>query len=87
MCRLSAFWLGRDPSTFYRWWTAKAVVLFGIRYLIYQVRAPTMLPGSKHDVVLDLRLAMARGAGSDRHPASVTVLDRRTGALRPDSPC
>ena len=35
--RLSAFWLGRDPATFYRWWSAKAVLLFGVRFLIYQV--------------------------------------------------
>ena len=47
--RLSAFWLGRDPSTFYRWWTAKAIVLFGIRYLLYQVREETTLPPPRHD--------------------------------------
>ena len=34
--RLSAFWLGKSPATFYQLYTGAAVVLFATRWLIYK---------------------------------------------------
>ena len=38
VCRLSAYWLGASPETFYRLYTGAAVVLFLLRWLIYQTK-------------------------------------------------
>lgn len=35
---LSAFWVGKYPTTYYHWWLAKTVVLFTIRYATYRVQ-------------------------------------------------
>lgn len=36
MCRLSAFWLGKSPATFYQLYTGAAVFLFATRLFIYR---------------------------------------------------
>lgn len=36
LCRLTAFWLGKSPHTWYRWFTVKAMVLFTVRYNVYR---------------------------------------------------
>ena len=36
MCRLSAYWLGKSPETFYRLYTGAAIALFGTRLFIYR---------------------------------------------------
>ena len=35
-CSLSAYWLGGSPQTFYKYYTAKAVVLYGSRFYLYK---------------------------------------------------
>ena len=35
-CRLSAYWLGKSPETFYRLYTGAAFVLFATRLFIYR---------------------------------------------------
>ena len=34
-CSLTAFWMGKQPGTFFYWYTVKAVALFSTRYYIY----------------------------------------------------
>ena len=41
---LSAYWLGASPETFYRLYTGAAVVLFLLRWLIYQTKGCVQLP-------------------------------------------
>ncbi len=36
--RLSAYWLGASPETFYRLYTGAAVVLFLLRWLTYRTK-------------------------------------------------
>ena len=36
LCRLSAYWLGKSPETFYRLYTGAAIALFGTRLFIYR---------------------------------------------------
>lgn len=36
--RLSAYWLGASPETFYRLYTGAAVILFVLRWLIYRTK-------------------------------------------------
>lgn len=36
ICSLSAYWLGGSPQTFYKYYTAKAVVLYGSRFYLYR---------------------------------------------------
>lgn len=35
-CSLSAYWLGASPQTFYKYYTCKAVVLYGSRFYLYK---------------------------------------------------
>ncbi|KAK9792955.1 hypothetical protein WJX73_006729 [Symbiochloris irregularis] len=35
---LSAFWVGKSPATWHRWFTLKALVLFTIRYRVYKAK-------------------------------------------------
>ncbi len=35
---LSAYWLGASPQTFYKYYTAKAVVLYGSRFYLYKAK-------------------------------------------------
>lgn len=37
-CRLSAYWLGWSPTTFYRIYTAEAFVLFPLRWALYRIK-------------------------------------------------
>ena len=37
-CRLSAYWLGWSPTTFYRIYTAEAFVLFTLRWALYRIK-------------------------------------------------
>lgn len=34
-CSLTAFWMGKQPGTFFYWYTVKAAALFSTRYYIY----------------------------------------------------
>ena len=38
ICRLSAYWLGWSPTTFYRIYTAQAFVLFTLRWALYRIK-------------------------------------------------
>lgn len=37
-CRLSAYWLGASPATFYKLYTWQAVVLFSCRLVVYRMK-------------------------------------------------
>ena len=37
-CRLSAYWLGWSPTTFYRVYTIEAAVLFTLRWVMYRMK-------------------------------------------------
>lgn len=38
LCRMSAYWLGWSPNTFYRIYTAEAFVLFTLRWALYRIK-------------------------------------------------
>lgn len=38
ICSLSAYWLGASPQTFYKYYTVKAVVLYGSRFYLYRMK-------------------------------------------------
>ncbi len=36
LARITAWWMGKWPQTFYLWYTAKSLQLYGLRFLIYR---------------------------------------------------
>jgi hypothetical protein len=36
LARITAWWMGQWPQTFYLWYTAKSLLLYGLRFLIYR---------------------------------------------------
>lgn len=43
-CRMSAFWLGKSPATFYQLYSVAAFVLFALRLFIYRSKGCSPFP-------------------------------------------